>query len=629
MKFNLSLNLNTKLIGFFLVMAILPATVIGLTSLQTAQTSMRQQAFNTLEAVGTLKYEQINRYFGERIGDAIVLSEMPEIQNGVLTGNANDVFLTKYMQEYGYYDIFLFDNEGNCFYTVGKEADYGTNFLNGPYSSSGLGALYKQVRSTGNAEVADFAYYAPSGEAAAFVAAPVRSNGQIIGVVATQLSIQQINAIMQERSGMGESGETYLVGSDKLMRSDSRFSTETTILEQSISTKGVKDGLNGNTVIDIYDDYRGTSVLGWVKELAFDGFSWVVVAEIDESEAFASATSLQNLIIVIVGAAAAISAVAAYVIARSISNPINDVIDVLTTNVSTLSASAQQVSSGTEQTTGAIGQMATASQEQSSQIEGTSRIMSEMSATVQQAAANSSSAATTAQDANSAAIKGSEEAAKGSAVMKKIQSVVSESGEVIGELSEKSDEIGTIVLSISDIAQQTNLLALNAAIEAARAGEAGRGFAVVADEVKTLAVEAGEAAGKISVLVGDVQGSAAKVVTAMSQVTTDVEEGAQVVDSALGSLQEIASSVEDVSTKMQEISAGSQQQAASVQQVVDSIESVAAAAEENSASAEEVSAASEEQAASMQTIVAVVEEVDQMVNNLVTIVGARSDTVEE
>ena len=107
------------------------------------------------------------------------------------------------------------------FYTVAKESDYQTNIVNGKYSSSNLGTLVKKVFNTRQFAVADFAPYAPSnGDPAAFSAIPIIKNNQVVMVVAMQLSTEVINTIMQQREGMGETGETYLVGSDKLMRSD-------------------------------------------------------------------------------------------------------------------------------------------------------------------------------------------------------------------------------------------------------------------------------------------------------------------------------------------------------------------------------------------------------------------------
>lgn len=330
---------------------------------------------------------------------------------------------------------------------------------------------------------------------------------------------------------------------------------------------------------------------------------------------------MQNMLIVLLVVDAVVFAVG-YRVASTTIGLVGGVIEVLATNAADLTSSAQQVSSGTEQTTNAVAQMAKASQEQSTQVEGTSRILGEMSASIQQASTNSAAAAETAAEANKAAEQGSEDAAKGAAVMSNIKTVVEESGKVITELGQKSDQIGEIVKTITSIAEQTNLLALNAAIEAARAGEAGRGFAVVADEVRKLAEEAGGAANQIANLVGEVQDSAGKAVESMETVTKDVEEGAEVVNNALGSLQIIATNIKDVSSKMEEISAGSQQQSAAAQEVVSSIDQVASAAEENASSAEEISAAAEQQSASMQQITAAADEVDQMVKELITIVGS-------
>jgi len=610
-------------------------------SYSNAQTALQAQAFDQLIAVGTIKGNQIEQYFGERLGDISVLSQEPAVieagyldETGglaegvdILPGTAE--FLTSYMAEYGYYDVFMISNDGDIYWTVCKEADYGTNLANGQYSDSGLAEVWKEARRSGSPELADFAFYAPSNEHASFVAAPIYHDNDLVGVVGLQLNVNQINTIMQERAGLGESGETYIVGADYYMRSDSRFSTESTIGEQKIETTGTQAALAGATGNEIYPDYRGVPVLGYYAPLQIaENVKWVVISEIDRSEAFAAVKALQNLVYIIIGGAGIAAAVAAFIIARSVSNPITRVIGVLTGNVAELTSSAQQVSSGTEQTTNAVQQMAKASQEQSVQIEGTSKILGDMSSSIQQASAASAAAAETSQNASTAAQSGSEAAAKGAEMMNNINTVVGESAEVIMDLGQKSDQIGEIVKTITSIAEQTNLLALNAAIEAARAGEAGRGFAVVADEVRKLAEEAGGAANQIADLVGEVQGSATNAVESMEKVTKDVEEGAAVVNDALVSLQGIATSIQDVAGKMQEISASAQQQSAGAQQVVSSVDQVAAAAEENASSAQQVSAASEQQMAAMQQITAAVDQVGLMVQDLEKVVGASGTKTE-
>ena len=138
-----------------------------------------------------------------------------------IEGAEND-FFTEYIKKYGYYDLFLINPNGFCFYTVAKEADYHTNLVNGKYADSNLGRLVQQVLKRKQYAMADFAPYAPSNnEPCAFVAQPVVHDGKVEVVVALQLSLDAINNIMQQRDGMGKTGETYLVGPDKLMRSDS------------------------------------------------------------------------------------------------------------------------------------------------------------------------------------------------------------------------------------------------------------------------------------------------------------------------------------------------------------------------------------------------------------------------
>ena len=138
-----------------------------------------------------------------------------------LKGEEKDYY-QKYIDKYGYYDIFLIDPDGYIFYTAAREADYQTKIIDGKYSDSSLGQLVREVLESKKYGVADFAPYAPSnGDPAAFIAEPVVHDGKVDMVVALQLPLDGINAIMTHREGMGESGETYLVGEDLLMRSDS------------------------------------------------------------------------------------------------------------------------------------------------------------------------------------------------------------------------------------------------------------------------------------------------------------------------------------------------------------------------------------------------------------------------
>ncbi len=247
-------------------------------------------------------------------------------------------FFTKYIEKYGYYDLFLFTPKGKAFYTVTKEADYHTNFQNGKYARSNLGELFRKVSQTKQFGIADFAPYAPSnGDPCAFIAQPVLDGSEVELVVGLQISLDSINKIMQQRDGMGKTGETYLVGSDHLMRSDSFLNpTKHTVKasfanpsQGSIRTDATQAALAGKTDAKIITDYNGNPVLSAYTPLKVGKTTWALIAEIDEAEAFAAIKTLQWLMIIIfvVGMVAIVTL--ALLIINSIVNPLNQTSEML------------------------------------------------------------------------------------------------------------------------------------------------------------------------------------------------------------------------------------------------------------------------------------------------------------
>ncbi|MCP4543668.1 MAG: hypothetical protein GY832_41675, partial [Chloroflexi bacterium] len=202
---------------------------------------LRNEAFAKLEAVQATKKNQLERFFAEREGDAQVLASdsgilvlyeaLTDYHDEANVGPADpfpvdateylsliaphEEHLANYIEIYGYYDVFLIcAAHGHVMYTGVKESDLGANLSSGALQDSGLAEVWRQVKNSGQAEIVDFKPYAPSGNAqVSFIGAPVRDQGgQMVGVVAFQIPVDQINAIVQERSGMGQTGESYLVG---------------------------------------------------------------------------------------------------------------------------------------------------------------------------------------------------------------------------------------------------------------------------------------------------------------------------------------------------------------------------------------------------------------------------------
>lgn len=211
--------------------------------------------------------------------------------------------IRSYLQKFGYYDIFLCDLEsGDIVYSVFKELDFSTSLTTGPYKNTNFAKAFHLAAAAESRDeffLVDYENYTPSYEdPASFVAAPVFDGNKKIGVALFQVPINRITAIMNERTGLGETGETYAVGSDGLYRNDSRFladlNTRTTILNPQfkVDTIGSRSALQGSSDTQIILDYRNIPVLSsWAPIKIYDGLpgkaepiTWALLSEIDHAE---------------------------------------------------------------------------------------------------------------------------------------------------------------------------------------------------------------------------------------------------------------------------------------------------------------------------------------------------------
>jgi PAS domain S-box-containing protein len=196
------------------------------------------------------------------------------------------------VQGFSYHDVFLIGVDGTVLYSCVKEIDFATNLRAGAFRDSGLGQAFARAAAA-NAEAVhfvDFTPYAPSfGAPASFISTPVfdAASGARLGVVAYQLASGEMNTIMNDAAGFGQSGETYVLGPDLLMRSNSRFSSDTTILKRKVETDAARRALAGESGTLEQTDYRGVRVLASYAPVEVEGVRWPLLAEIDLAEALA------------------------------------------------------------------------------------------------------------------------------------------------------------------------------------------------------------------------------------------------------------------------------------------------------------------------------------------------------
>jgi methyl-accepting chemotaxis protein len=262
----------------------------------------------------------------------------------------------------------------------------------------------------------------------------------------------------------------------------------------------------------------------------------------------------------------------------------------------TLGAIIQGLKEGSEQVTTAAGQVSAASQslaegatEQAAGLQETSSSLEEMSSMTKQNADN-------AQQANSLAAEARKAAGTGAESMSRMNAAIQ-------EIQKSSDETAKIIKVIDEIAFQTNLLALNAAVEAARAGEAGKGFAVVAEEVRNLAMRSAEAAKNTSSMI--------------EESVKNSKNGVDIAAEVSKVLDEIVQSVSKTTDLVSEIAAASQEQAQGIDQVNTAVAQMDKVTQQNAANAEESASASEELSSQAESM-------NEIVNQLVALVGGNA-----
>ncbi|MDJ0805926.1 MAG: methyl-accepting chemotaxis protein [Gammaproteobacteria bacterium] len=555
--------------------------------------------------------------------------------------------------------------QGRIVYTVFKELDFGTSLTAGPYADSGIAQAFRDAVRGGTQESlaqTDFAPYGPSyDDQADFIASPIIEAGQLRGVWIFQIPIDQINSVMTSEQqwkqvGLGDSGETYLVGPDKTLRNISHFQIEDpdgyqtglksagvapVLLEtrakgsgiglQPVNTPGVVTALTGKDGFAIFPDYRGVPVLSAYGPLDIAGLEWVILSEIDEAEAVGPAHEwFDDILFNAFGFAGLITAVSCLIgdwFAGSVSRPMlslarelryvgdeadltrkaeinrEDEIGVMAHALNAMQAKFQAAiikitdssdsdSSSSTQLSAITSRSRASVSRQQSETDQLATSREEMAATAQEIANSSNHASSAADEAQKATEEGREVVSISTDSIRRLARDLADSAAQVEKLRQDSEAIGGVLDVIRGVAEQTNLLALNAAIEAARAGEQGRGFAVVADEVRTLASRTQQSTEEIQQMIEQVQDGANQEAQSMTKSHDRADRGAQQAVETDTTLDCVSEAIQRMNEMIYQVASAAEQQSAVAVQMSQGVQTIVQTGEETLQNAEQTSQAS-------------------------------------
>ena len=329
-----------KLIVYFLLLNIFTVIVVGSYSYFRAKDALVERTFGQLTSVRIEKKNRIERFFNDRILDINLVSKTEDVNNIIqlLTkGKVPDDKVNK--KVFAEYDKFLrrrffSGNYYKRFYVagVGGETVVFNSFDNNisqlyynRIDSLPVAELFYKIFNSKEIIIDDYKTGTNSNLPEMFMGAPVIDGlNKSIGVVLLEIDIEAINSIMYENNlhnGLGKSGESYLVGSDLLMRSTSRFQ-DNSIFKTRVNTTGVHKALKGETGTEVIKDYRNISVLSSYSKTDIPGLDWAILAEIDEKEAMVPIESIRNNILYLSVLMSLLLFAFVYIIAKRISLPI-------------------------------------------------------------------------------------------------------------------------------------------------------------------------------------------------------------------------------------------------------------------------------------------------------------------
>lgn len=626
-------TIKSKLLITFILVSLIPLGGVTYIAINKASSALHGEVVAKFTAVQEAKRNHVEDYFNQIHSALRIIQVDPYIQSSMST--FNDAFvragntveneswktlvqfkeasIKSMVEKYGFHDLLMISAAGHIVYSTAKGADLGMNISDGSLKNSSLGVAYESVTKKPEEIVfADFAPYAPANnEQTSFMIAVVKDRVEKLqGYIALRIPVDKLNTIVQQRSGMGETSESYLVGRSNgtsSLRSDRVVKSGHVGDEKS--GKFIELALSGQTGSGEKVGSIGEKQFIAYEPIEVHGVEWAMITTGSASEVFGAVHSLRNTMLFIILGAMFVVIGAALLTASLLVGPIKtavvmlkdiaegegdltkrmvvesqdemgemaswfnifmeklqNIVKQIAIDATKLNNASSDLSFIAGQMTSGVSDMSTRTHQVADASEEMSNNMTSVAAASEQASTNVNMIASAAEEMTVTVreIAHNSESAKRithSAVVK-----AAEASKKIDELGRIATKISSVTEVITDISKQTNLLALNATIEAARAGEAGKGFAVVANEIKELARQTSDATQEIKTQIEGVQKSTDDTVKQIGEISAVINEVNETVETIAISVDEQAATSQEIADNVAQASKGIQEVNSNVNQ---------------------------------------------------------------
>lgn len=655
-------SIRTRLIVYFSILLLIVTVSVGITALNRATTSLKNEAKKALVSLA----EE-----GALITSSRVEAQIQTLKTIAATSDITSMdwklqqpALKRLLKETGFLDMAVVLPDGSALYSSGDTSNLGDR-------------AYVKKAFTGEANVSDLIVSRVTNAIVLMYAAPIYQQDKVVGVLIGRRDGQALSNITNDIT-YGKTGYCYMFNSkgvvvahpdgEKVLNqfnpieeyeTDKSLKSLANAFETGIKEKrgNMTYHFNGKDIMTGYAPVEGTD---WVFSIAAQqeevleaipdfrnsltytilitiilciaevyvlgsGLIKPVIKVVDQSKKIAALNITGNIQQKYLGRQDEVGELSRALQEitdnlRVILKDISDSSDKVSIASSELTNTSQQLAQSAEEVALTVGEVAHGASEQARDLEIGFDKASVLGETIEKDQVYI-------KELNAATQKVTDAVTEGMEVIEELSNITDENNaaskevyEVILQTNQSSNKIGEASTMISSIAKQTNLLALNASIEASRAGEAGKGFAVVAEEIRKLAEMSSESTREIDDIVGELLENSQNAMETIKKVTTITVRQTESVKNTREKYQLITNAMKEAEKAVHQMNVSGEEMERMKNEILSTLENLSAIAEENSASTEEMSASIEEQSASVEEMASASEGLSAMAVQLKKII---------